>query len=228
MSNSNSHPEAASARCCSAGALSVRLTGVTCRHGRRVVVDAVDLEVSAGEHVALLGTNGSGKTTLLRALLGLHRTVSGTIEIGGHVPNRGADWGRLRRQAAWIPQRQSPGSFPLLVRELLASSGRLPEAMSGAEALGVSHLADRPVATLSGGQLQRVFMARAVGCLAAGAGLLLADEPTAALDFEAQEAVGRMIAELPVTVLVVTHDPQLAGLCHRRVQMAAGRLRQVA
>jgi zinc transport system ATP-binding protein len=89
-------------------------------------------------------------------------------------------------------------------------------------------LIERPLHALSGGQLQRVFLARALGSLAGGAGLLLADEPTAALDFDGQAAVAEALRELPATVLVVTHDRAMADRCQRVVEMAGGQLREVA
>ncbi len=210
------------------GALDVRLRGVGCRHGRLEAVSGVDLDVSPGERVALTGTNGSGKTTLLRAVLGLHRQTSGEILVGGRGCRTAAEWAWRRRACAWIPQRPAAGRFPLLARELLGSSGAPAEAARAAERLGVGGLADRPLSSLSGGQLQRMHLARAVGCVAAGAGVVLADEPTAALDFAGQEEAAEVLVSLPVTLLVVTHDRAMAERCDRVVEMAAGRLREVS
>ncbi|MEU5692360.1 ATP-binding cassette domain-containing protein [Actinosynnema sp. NPDC020468] len=207
--------------------LGVVLRGVRCAHGGRDVVHEVDLVVEPGERVALTGTNGSGKTTLLRALLGLHRDSSGVIEVGGHRAASTRDWARRRREVAWIPQRQA-GRFPLLAEELLASSGAPEQAGRAADDLGVGALRRRALHTLSGGQLQRTYLARAIGCVAAGAGVLAADEPTAALDFAGQEAAAELLASLPVTVLVVTHDRAVVRRCDRVLEMAAGRLREVS
>ncbi|MCF3146699.1 ATP-binding cassette domain-containing protein [Streptomyces platensis] len=201
--------------------------GVVCRHGRLEAVNGVDLDVAAGERIALTGTNGSGKTTLLRAVLGLHRQVDGEILVGRRGARSAAEWAWRRRACAWIPQRPAAGRFPLLARELLASSGAPAEAASAAVRLGVGALGDRPLSSLSGGQLQRMHLARAVGCVAAGAGVLLADEPTAALDFAGQEEAAEVLTTLPVTVLVVTHDRAMAARCDRTLEMAAGRLREV-
>ncbi|MFE7231634.1 ATP-binding cassette domain-containing protein [Streptomyces sp. NPDC002405] len=207
--------------------LDVRMSGVVCRHGRLEAVREVCLDVAAGQRVALTGTNGSGKTTLLRAVLGLHRQFSGRILVGGRDTGSAAEWAWRRRMCAWIPQKPAAGRFPLLGRELLASSASAAEAVEAADKLGVGHLADRPLHTLSGGQLQRMYLARAVGCVAAGAGVLLADEPTAALDFSGQEEAADVLLSLPVTVVVVTHDRALADRCDRVLEMAAGRLREV-
>ncbi|MFE2957235.1 metal ABC transporter ATP-binding protein [Nocardia tengchongensis] len=205
----------------------VDLTGVCCAHDRRPVVRGVDLVVEPGERVALTGTNGSGKTTLLRALLGLHPVSSGVITVDGDRARTARDWDRRRQAAAWIPQRQASGRFPLLARELLVSSGDLGASMQAAQRLGVAAVANRPLDTLSGGQLQRMYLARAAGCVAAGAGLLLADEPTAALDFAGQTEAAELLLALPVTALVVTHDRALADRCDRVLEMADGRLREI-
>ncbi|MFI1397084.1 ATP-binding cassette domain-containing protein [Streptomyces sp. NPDC020681] len=209
------------------GGLDVQLRGVACRHGRVDAVADVDLQIGAGEHVALTGTNGSGKTTLVRAVLGLHRRTTGTILVGGRDTRSATDWAWRRRACAWIPQKPAAGRFPLLGRELLASSAAPAAAGEAAERLGVGALTARPLHTLSGGQLQRMYLARAVGCVAAGAEVLLADEPTAALDFSGQEEAADVLLSLPVTLVVVTHDRALADRCDRVMEMAAGRLREV-
>ncbi|MEU6866711.1 ABC transporter ATP-binding protein [Streptomyces sp. NPDC046876] len=209
------------------GGLDVRMRGVTCRHGRVEAVADVDLEIAAGERVALTGTNGSGKTTLLRAVLGLHRQVVGSILVGGRDTRTPAEWAWRRRTCAWIPQKPAAGRFPLLGEELLASSAAPDDASEAAEALGVGRLTGRPLHTLSGGQLQRMYLARAIGCVAAGAEVLLADEPTAALDFDGQAEAADVLTSLPVTLVVVTHDRALADRCNRVLEMAAGRLREV-
>ncbi|MFE7773250.1 metal ABC transporter ATP-binding protein [Streptomyces sp. NPDC057445] len=209
------------------GGLDVRMRGVACRHGRVEAVADADLEIAAGERVALTGTNGSGKTTLLRAVLGLHRQVTGTILVGGRGTRSAAEWAWRRRACAWIPQKPAVGRFPLRGDELLASSGAPADAAKAADRLGVGALSRRPLHTLSGGQLQRMYLARAIGCVASGAEVLLADEPTAALDFAGQEEAADVLTTLPVTLVVVTHDRTLVERCDRVLEMAAGRLREV-
>lgn len=203
------------------------LQQVSCWHGSNQVVNNVSLSVRAGQHVALIGGNGSGKSTLLRSILGLHHQTGGQISLDGEVAQSSAQWQRRRSRIAYMPQRQSTGHFPLLVHELLASSGRMDEARSAAQVLDVWQFAHRPLHSLSGGQLQRAFLARAIGMLAGEAGLLIADEPTAALDFAGQAALADRLAALPVTVLVVTHDRAVAARCDRMVEMAGGQLREV-
>jgi zinc transport system ATP-binding protein len=207
----------------------VAFTSVSCRYGRITVVDTVQLQVAAGEHVALTGANGSGKTTLLRAALGLHPLAGGTVAVDGQPARSPADWVRRRREVAWVPQRLATGRFPLLVNELLASAGTGADAAChAANQLGVNGLGARPLHTLSGGQLQRAFLARALGCVAAGARVLFADEPSAALDFDGQEQVASLLAGLPVTVVVISHDRAVTQACDRITEMAAGQLRVLA
>lgn len=202
---------------------SVELKDVSCLYGRRRVVHDVSLEVAPGEHVAIVGANGSGKSTLLRTICGLHRSYEGTISFDGtHVDPRQAI-----RLCAWVPQRQNPGRFPLRVSELLDSSGDGTAARSAAESLGLGRLTRRPLHTLSGGQLQRAFLARAMGSLAAGATILVADEPSAALDFSGQAEIAAMISGLDATVIVATHDRAVADACDRSFEMAAGRIRAI-
>ena len=205
----------------------LHLAGISCWYGSNKVVDDLSLAITPGEHVALIGSNGSGKSTLLRAILGLHAGVGGQMVLDGEVAVTAAQWQRRRARIAYMPQRQATGHFPLLVEELLASSGQMAAARQAAEALAVWQYAHRPLHALSGGQLQRVFLARAMGLLAGAAGLLIADAPTAALDFAGQAAIAAQVAALPATVLVVTHDRAVAARCHRTIEMAGGQLRAV-
>jgi len=208
---------------------SVTFDRLSASYGAVPAVRDVSLAVGPGEHLAVIGSNGSGKSTLLRCLLGLHRsTLSGTTAVDGQVATDGRAWAARRRQVAFVPQRPPAGRFPILVRELLASSGAPDAALAAADSLGLGNLTSRAVDRLSGGQVQRVFVARALGCVAAGADVLAADEPTSALDFDGQAEVAECLLGLPVTVLLVTHDASLARRCDRRVEMAGGVLREAA
>jgi len=206
----------------------IQLTNVSCWHGRAQVVHQVSLHIKRGEHVALIGGNGSGKSTLMRSMLGLHPSFSGQILLDGKEANTNKDWFMRRRCVAYMPQRQATGQFPLLLCELLASSQQIRAAQAAAERLGVWQLANRPLHTLSGGQLQRAFLARAMGMLAGEATVFLADEPTAALDFNGQAEIATVLSELSATLLVITHDRAMVARCGRVLEMAGGCLREVA
>lgn len=217
------HQSLSSSRMANPGA-TVTICDLHCRFGSSQVVSGANLDILPGEHVAIVGGNGSGKTTLLRAVIGLHRQWSGHIAINGEKQKEAP--AAAHPLVAWMPQRQPRGQFPYTVKELLGSSHSVEAAHCWAERLGIVQLLSHNLSTLSGGQLQRSFLARALGSLADGAGLLLADEPTAALDFQGQEQVADMLAQLPNTMLVVTHDLSLAQKCHRVLHMAQGVLRQ--
>lgn len=203
------------------------IRGVTCRLGSTVAVDDVSLDVAARDYVAVTGPNGAGKSTLLRTVLGLVHHVGSVLVDGAEATNR-REWRDRRGRVAWVPQRPAVGRFPLLVGELLASSGDAAAAAAAADRLGVGDLLDRPLHTLSGGQLQRAFLARGLGHVAAGASVLLADEPTSALDFDTRDLVGEVLAATPVTRLIVTHDRAVTDAADRVFEMAAGRVREVA
>ena len=203
--------------------------------GHRILHDA-SLRLAPGELVALLGPNGAGKTTLLRALLGLVQRSGGRVRIGGDDPARLPASERARR-IAYLPQSR-PLAWPIRVRDVVAlgrfahgaSIGRLRGADAAAVerallACGVGRLADRPCDTLSGGELARVHVARA---MAAEAPFLIADEPTAALDpLHRHRIMGlvRACAGGGGGVLVVLHEAALAArFADRLVWLADGRI----
>jgi len=176
----------------------------------------IDLDVDAGEFLAIAGPNGGGKTTLLRLALGLERPTHGTVRLFGEPPDRFRDRARL----GYLAQRAQLGvQAPATVREIVAA-GRSPlnpfgrlgagdrEAIEGAiERVGLAPFANRRLTRLSGGQQQRAFIAKA---LVADPKLLALDEPTAGVDVEAQEALAELLArlhsELGVTILYVSHE----------------------
>lgn len=205
----------------------LEVRGLACCFGERTVLSNVNLQIARGEQVALVGGNGSGKTTLLRALLGLHTMAQGNLYLDGREPG---NWDQWRRRIAFVPQRQTGGKFPLRVGELIASAGKV-SALATAEVAaqaGVETLLYRPLSGLSGGQLQRAWLARTFACVAAGAGLLLADEPTAALDFTGRAEIGALLTRVPVSALIVTHDRALAERCDRIIEIADGQLRELS
>lgn len=176
----------------------VMAAGLTVRLGGRVILDRVDLAVRSGEIVTLIGPNGAGKTTLVRAALGLVTPSAGVV----------------RRRAAlrigYMPQRLSVDqTLPLTVRRFLGlwrpvTGAQVTAALDDA---GVTHLADSPVQAVSGGELQRVLLARA---LLSEPDLLVLDEPDQAVDVHGQaELYGRIESVRRARgcgVLLVSHD----------------------
>ena len=205
----------------------LNLTRVSKSFGGRRILDRLDLDVAAGESVALLGANGSGKTTALRCIVGLARPDGGRIEIGGVDALR--DPIGARRRLSYLPQ-QSTFPATLTVRETLAAVARL-RGLAGAQVdreialCGLETLADRGVARLSGGERQRLAMA--VAFLPAVEVYLL-DEPSANLDPTAMEILFQRVARLKIdgsTLLFTTHvESDVQHLATRVAFLREGRI----
>ncbi|MCD9141841.1 metal ABC transporter ATP-binding protein [Streptomyces albireticuli] len=193
----------------------IALRGATATLGSRPVLRGVDLTVRRGEVVALLGANGSGKSTAVRAVVGQVPLTGGELELFGRPRRRFRDWARV----GYVPQRTTAaGGVPATVGEVVAS-GRLARTRFGVlrkadreavvRALELVGMADRikdSVDALSGGQHQRVLIARA---LAGEPELLIMDEPMAGVDLASQEVLAdalRAQVARGATVLVVLHE----------------------
>ncbi|MGE9693714.1 metal ABC transporter ATP-binding protein [Streptomyces sp. CH6] len=191
------------------------LREVSARLGARPVLHGVDVRVRRGEVVTLLGANGSGKSTAVRAAIGQVPVTGGGVELFGTPLRRFRDWARL----GYVPQRTTAaGGVPTTVSEIVAS-GRLARARLGflgradraairaaLEEVGMADRAKDPVEALSGGQHQRVLIARALACEPE---LLVMDEPMAGVDLESQQVLARTLAaqvERGTTVLLVLHE----------------------
>ena len=198
--------------------------------GDRRVLDGVDLTVSAGELVGVLGPNGAGKTTLLRAALGLAKLASGSARLSGRDVAELGPEGRAGR-VAYLPQERRLAWS--LAAWRVASLGAIdrPPALAREAALQalarveMSGLADRGVLEMSGGERARVLLAR---LLATRAPLLVADEPVAGLDVEAQFHTLDLLREearAGRAVVVTLHDLTLAArACDRVVVIDRGRI----
>lgn len=211
--------------------------GLTIGYGDRIVVDAADLQVGAGERVALVGPNGAGKSSLLRALTGVLTPRNGAVELLGQPVER-VHRRILARTVAVVPE-VADLPFAMPVEEVVAL-GRLPHepplaglrpadlaAIDGAiERVGITELRRRDVRELSMGERQLVFIAVAV---AQAAPILVLDEPTAHLDIRHQVDVMELLVELNrrdgTTIIAVLHDLALAAhFFPRVVVLAAGRI----
>lgn len=210
----------------SLGALAVRF-------GESTILDSVDLVVERGEWVGMIGPNGAGKTTLLKA-------ITGAVPFGGSVEIGGKELSTLKRRdlarsVALVPQHPvlPPGmrvvDYVLLGRtphlgEVTGPSRHDLDVVAGVlEALNLSGFLDREVTTLSGGELQRVVIARA---LAQESPILLLDEPTTALDIGKQQAVLELVDALrherELTVFSAMHDLTIAGQFPDRLVLLSG------
>ncbi len=219
--------------------------GVACRGVRKVyegalpvvALDGIDLEVAAGEFLAVVGPSGGGKSTLLHLLGGIDRPTSGSVVVGGR------DVAALPEKDLTLYRRRDVGLvfqfFNLLPHITVAENVELPRALDGqADAaprarellrrVGLEHRASAHPYELSGGEAQRVAIARA---LVTGARLLLADEPTGNLD---SSNGGRVLAllneirrERGITLVLATHSEAAAQRADRVVEIQDGRIRTV-
>ncbi|MET7655352.1 MULTISPECIES: metal ABC transporter ATP-binding protein [unclassified Streptomyces] len=207
-------PEPASSKSVSSESV-IALRGVRAELGSRPVLRGVDLTVRRGEVVALLGANGSGKSTAVRSVIGQVPVSAGEVELFGTPQRRFRDWARI----GYVPQRTTAaGGVPATVTEVV-SAGRLSRTRFGVfrkadreavrHALDLVGMGDRAkdnVDALSGGQHQRVLIARA---LAAEPELLIMDEPMAGVDLASQEVLARTLKDqvaAGTTVLLVLHE----------------------
>ncbi|MES1952194.1 hemin importer ATP-binding subunit [Salinisphaera sp. S4-8] len=203
----------------------LEVEALSLRAGGRTVVEAVGFVLAAGQHLAVIGPNGAGKSTLIHALIGDLAPAAGAIRLSGRTL---ADWPARERacRVALLPQA-SALNFPFTVAEVVRL-GRGPHASGSVAdrrivgqtlaACDIAHLRDRPYTRLSGGEKQRVQLARVMSQIwraeDAGERLLLLDEPVAALDLGHQRLVMQQVAELAaqgVAIVSVLHDISLAA-----------------
>ncbi|MDD3310699.1 ABC transporter ATP-binding protein [Pseudodesulfovibrio sp.] len=200
------------------------------------VLRKVDLTIESGESLAVLGASGSGKTTLLHILGTLDDATSGQIYMNGVNLNGLGDRERAElrnRSIGFVFQfHHLLPEFSTLenvaMPAIIAGKGRTESIRMAREALdmvGLGHRLEHKVTTLSGGERQRAAIARAVLLRPR---VLLADEPTGNLDEENGAMIGNLLVslnrELGMTFIVVTHNPDLAALMHRRVELRLGEL----
>jgi putative ABC transport system ATP-binding protein len=218
----------------------IAIAGVGYAYGegelRRPVLRDVDMTVAPGEILLLTGPSGSGKTTLLTLIGALRAMQEGSARVLGLELRGAGEAARvaLRRRIGFIFQNHNLLGFltarqnvamALETEALMPERERLRRAGELLAAVGLAEHADKVPAKLSGGQRQRVAVARA---LAAGPGLVLADEPTAALDRKSGSEVVHLLRDLAksrgVPILMVTHDPRILDIADRVVAMEDGRI----
>jgi putative ABC transport system ATP-binding protein len=206
------------------------------REARTEVLKGIDLAIARGQSVAILGPSGSGKSSLMAILTGLERASGGAVTVAG------VDYGPLDEDALARARRGRIGivlqSFHLLPTmtalenvavplELAGSDDAFAKARTELEAVGLAHRLGHYPAQLSGGEQQRVAIARAI---APGPEIVFADEPTGNLDGRTGAAIIDLLFERRAasgaTLVIITHDPALAGRCDRVIEMADGLIAQ--
>ncbi|MEW6443333.1 MAG: ABC transporter ATP-binding protein [bacterium] len=209
----------------------VALENVSFRYDGRWILEEVTLEIAEREFLGLIGPNGSGKSTLLKLILGLRRPQKGRVLVYGNRPEEARGW------IGYVPQHLSfDRSFPVTAMDVVLM-GRLgvnrglrrygradrTAAEEVLEQVGVAALGKRAIGTLSGGELQRVFIARA---LVSKPRLLILDEPTTGVDIDTEKAVYELLKELnqKMTIILVTHELNFVSAYVKRVACLARRL----
>lgn len=213
----------------------LEVNGLRHRRGGREVLRVDELTVPSGTRLSVLGPNGAGKTTLLRLLAALERPDHGNVHIGGIDAGRGGV--ELRRRVAFATQRATLLSttvrrnveIPLRWRKVPRKQ-RSERALAALERLGVAHLVERPAPELSGGEQQRVNLARA---LALQPAILLLDEPAASLDTATRGTfladLTQALAETTTTLVHVSHRAdEVMQLADRVVALVGGQVHQDA
>lgn len=204
--------------------------------GRLEILKGVSFRLKAGQNAAIIGPSGAGKSTLLHLIAGLDRTTSGRVTVDGVDPARlpppaqavfrSEKTGFIFQEHHLLPQLTALENvvLPVLATRRVQAADRARAAML-LEQVGLRERTGHLPGELSGGERQRVAVVRA---LINAPKLLLADEPTGALDRRSAEALAALLVELnreeSVTLIVATHSPELAAHMSRRVELVEGRL----
>jgi len=191
----------------------IQLTNVSFSYGTVPVLKDINLSIFSEEFFGLIGPNAAGKSTLIKLLMGLMKPNAGEITILGGTPLH------AREKIAYVPQYASfSRDFPITVSEVVMSgrlTGRLSfggfgkkdrvAAEQALDTVEIHHIGKQPIASLSGGQLQRMLIARALVCEPE---ILLLDEPTANIDVQAEENIFSLLKQYNehMTIIVVSHD----------------------
>jgi multiple sugar transport system ATP-binding protein len=211
----------------------LKITALHKYYGQVHAVRGVDLEIPAGEFTVLVGQSGCGKSTLLRTIAGLEDAERGTIEIGGkavnHLPPRDRDIAMVFQNYALYPYMKVFDNIAFGLRSRKTPKAEIePKVRRAAQMLGIDHLLDRFPRQLSGGQLQRVAIGRAI---VRNARLFLFDEPLSNLDAQLRDEmrgeIKRLHQELERTMVYVTHDQiEAMTMADRIVLLRDGQIEQ--
>ncbi len=187
----------------------IQIDHLAFNYNNNLVLENISLQVFQNDYVAIIGPNGGGKTTLLKLLLGFLKPTSGSLRILGKTPKE------ARLSIGYLPQQINFNlDMPISVFDIVLQ-GRLAKnklfytkkdkkiANEKLELMNVKHLKNKKIKELSGGQRQRVLLSRA---LTKEPKILILDEPTASIDPQGQKEIYKLLKELPLTKLIVSHD----------------------
>ncbi len=197
-----------------AGELPISIKNLTAGYGNEVILNNVSLDLKDDDFLAIIGPNGGGKTTLFRSILGLIQPISGTVSIYGESPATGV------RHVGYVPQQSMFDlRYPICVENVVMMGLRVHKGLrpfyskdekemaeKAMEYTDISDLRDKRISDLSGGQLQRVLIARA---LASKPKILLLDEPTSSLDPAMRDCTYDVLKRINsdgVAIMIITHD----------------------
>ena len=217
----------------------ITLSNVSFRTRGKTILKDINLTINKGDFLGIIGPNGGGKTTLIKLILGIYRPSKGTVRVMGKAPTRG------REAIGYLSQFENIDlEFPITVREVVLMSTLggpihfttgedIRKAQKALRRMDIEKLADRQLQDLSGGEKQRVFIARA---LATEPEILILDEPVANVDITTQDSFYALLKELnkTMTIVIVEHDVETLrkytnqvacinkciheGLCYHEVQ----------
>ncbi|NPA81056.1 MAG: metal ABC transporter ATP-binding protein [Epsilonproteobacteria bacterium] len=187
----------------------IKIKNLYFKYEKRYVLEDVNIEIKRGEYVAFIGPNGGGKSTLAKLIVGLLKPSRGSVLVFGEPPER------AREKISYVPQNINFNlDLPLTVMDV-ALQGRLNKnklffnsedkeiALKQLNRVGMESFKDRKIGDLSGGQRQRVLIARA---LASEPEILILDEPTASVDPKGQKEIYKILNDLNITRIVISHD----------------------
>jgi ABC-type lipoprotein export system ATPase subunit len=203
----------------------VKVEGICVKYGARVVLDALDMDVAPGEAVAVVGPSGSGKSTLLSVIGGAQEPTSGSVELVATSADQQLAW--ILQTVNVMPRRSVLDNVMVggFARHLTTSCARA-KAIEALRLVGIGHLLDHRARSVSGGERQRIVIAR---CVIGQPGLILADEPTAQLDRANAHSIATLLVEsrsTTTTVIIATHDDEVAGVCDRILTLRDGKLNE--
>ena len=216
----------------------IKISGLNKFFGHHHVLKNIDLEVNEGEKLVIIGPSGSGKSTLIRCINHLEEPTSGQVEIDGQLLTRKNKTQVVRNSSAMVFQQFNLYPHMTVLENLTLAPMKLQKmpkkeaeemALQYLERVGLLEKKDAYPQNLSGGQQQRVAIGRAI---ISKPNILLADEPTGNLDSENTENIIHLLENLNrstgQTIIMVTHDNELAKRCNKRVELSDGKIVKVS